>query len=121
MYRMYKPVEIPGVGQFGTGWLPPMPDLRDYTDAHPDIAPMSKKLGLGKGAAPKGPPPAVDLRAWCSPIENQQNLGSCSAHAAVGIVEYFERRAFGKYLDGSRLFVYKVTRDLLQVTGDTGA
>jgi C1A family cysteine protease len=49
------------------------------------------------------------------------NLGSCTANAAVGVVEYFERRAYGKYIDASRLFVYKTTRDLLQVTGDTGA
>jgi C1A family cysteine protease len=36
-------------------------------------------------------------------------------------VEYFERRAFGKHLDASRLFLYKVTRNLLKWTGDTGA
>jgi C1A family cysteine protease len=39
----------------------------------------------------------------------------------VGVLEYFERRAFGKHLDASRLFVYKVTRDLLGWHGDTGA
>ena len=39
----------------------------------------------------------------------------------MGIVEYFERRAFGKHIDGSCLFVYKVTRNLMGVTGDTGA
>jgi C1A family cysteine protease len=39
----------------------------------------------------------------------------------VGLVEFFERKAFNKYTDASRLFVYKVTRDLLQWTGDTGA
>jgi C1A family cysteine protease len=36
-------------------------------------------------------------------------------------VEYFERRAFGKYINASRLFIYKATRDLLGMTGDTGA
>jgi len=39
----------------------------------------------------------------------------------VGIVEYFQRRAFGKHIEGSRLFVYKTTRNMMQVTGDTGA
>lgn len=106
----------------GTGWLPPLPDLRDYTDAEPEIAPMAKKLGL---AATKKSQPAipasVDLRAWCSPVENQKGLGSCTAHAGVGVVEYFQRRAFGKHIEGSRLFVYKATRNLMQVTGDTGA
>jgi C1A family cysteine protease len=66
-------------------------------------------------------PGRIDLRAWCSPIEDQRNIGSCTANASVGIVEYFERRAFGKHLDGSRLFVYKATRNLLGLTGDTGA
>jgi C1A family cysteine protease len=39
----------------------------------------------------------------------------------VGIYEYFERRAFGKHLDASRLFLYKVTRNMSHWTGDTGA
>jgi C1A family cysteine protease len=66
-------------------------------------------------------PATVDLRQWCSAIEDQQSLGSCTAHAAVGLMEYFERKAFGKHIDASRLFVYKVTRDLIGVVGDTGA
>ncbi len=66
-------------------------------------------------------PASVDLRAWCSPIEDQESIGSCTAHAGVGIVEYFERRAFGKHIDASRLFLYKATRNLLRWTGDTGA
>jgi C1A family cysteine protease len=37
------------------------------------------------------------------------------------MVEYFERKAFGRYIDASRLFLYKVTRDLLRLQGDTGA
>jgi C1A family cysteine protease len=39
----------------------------------------------------------------------------------VGLIEYYERRAFGDHLDASRLFLYKVTRNLLHWTGDTGA
>jgi C1A family cysteine protease len=67
------------------------------------------------------PPVQVDLRQYCSPIENQGGLGSCTANAAAGIVEYFENRAHKKYIDGSRLFIYKTTRNLMGVTGDTGA
>jgi C1A family cysteine protease len=77
-----------------------------------------------KAHAPKmltAPPTSVDLRQWCSPIEDQEQLGSCTANAAAGIVEYFERRAFGRHVDASRLFIYKSTRNLLGLVGDTGA
>jgi C1A family cysteine protease len=100
-------------------------DPRDYLVDHPKIKPMTDKLTARlKALRPKtlGPPPtSTDLRKWCSPIESQGGLGSCTANAAVGVVEYYERRAFGKHLDGSRLFVYKATRNLIGVTGDTGA
>ena len=104
-----------------TGWIPPKPDLRDYTEEQEDVAKMVKKLKLGKTGKRKAAAKTVDLREWCSPIEQQGDLGSCTAQAAVGIVEYFQNRAFGKFIDGSRLFVYKATRNLMQVNGDTGA
>jgi C1A family cysteine protease len=66
-------------------------------------------------------PGAVDLRQWCSPVEDQRMLGSCTAHAGAGIIEYYERKAFGKHIDASRLFLYKVTRNLMKMKGDTGA
>jgi C1A family cysteine protease len=121
MYGSYELLEISELGRpVGTGWLPPLPDLRDYTSEAPEIVAISKKLGLSSTEKLKLPA-AVDLRAWCSPIENQKSLGACTAHAAVGVVEYFQRRSFGKHIDGSRLFIYKTTRNLMQVTGDTGA
>jgi hypothetical protein len=107
------------------GWRPEMVDLRDYRPDHDEVAPMLGR-GRARGAArksaakPKAPAKA-DLRKWCSPIEDQGELGSCTAHAAVGLVEYFERRASGKHVDASRLFVYKATRRLMGETGDTGA
>jgi C1A family cysteine protease len=123
MYGTYQLVNLTETEAcVGTGWLPPMPDLRDYTEAEPGIAQISKKLGLSPGKKPATAlPETVDLRQWCSPVENQKGLGSCTAHAGVGVVEYFQNRAFGKHLEGSRLFVYKATRNLMQVTGDTGA
>jgi C1A family cysteine protease len=121
MYAMYKQVTNSETQEkHGTGWLPPMPDLRDYSDEHREVAPLTKKLGLGVRKGMKLQTSA-DLRQWCAKIENQGNLGSCTANAAVGIIEYFQRRAYGKNIEGSRLFVYKTTRNLLGVTGDTGA
>ena len=122
MYTMYKKVEIQETGEIvSTGWLPPLPDLRDYTEEQPEIASMVKRLGLSPTRKMKALPIQVDLRSYCSPIENQGNLGSCTAHAGMGLIEYFERRAFKKHIDGSRLFLYKNTRNLMDVTGDTGA
>ena len=115
----------------GMGWLPDYPDIRDYgpeqtevprrlkasgQDAEPSISNMLATAGVGKRS-----PGSADLREWFSPIEDQGQIGSCTAHAGVGLVEYFERRAFGKHIDASRLFLYKVTRDLLHWEGDTGA
>lgn len=121
--RPFGYVEIPETHQVvGTGWLPGNPDLRDYTDEHPEIMKMVENLGITKAKRAKATLSAqVDLRQWCSPVENQGNLGSCTANAAVGIVEYFEKRGYGRYIDGSRLFLYKATRSLLGWVGDTGA
>ncbi|TRT79982.1 MAG: cysteine protease [Microcystis aeruginosa Ma_AC_P_19900807_S299] len=112
------------------GWLPDYPDIRDLTPESEVVAPRLRALGqlpvkamlaqVGAGA-PTALPASVNLRPWFSPIEDQKTIGSCTAHAGVGLVEYFERRAFGKHLDASRLFLYKVTRNLLHWTGDTGA
>ena len=117
---------------YGMGWLRDYPDFRDYTVNNDDVAPRLKALGqrsvkanLNQVGVLKAPVPTllatIDLRQWCSPIEDQRGLGSCTANAGVGIMEYFERRAFGTHLDASRLFLYKVTRELLGWTGDTGA
>ena len=105
----------------GTGWLPDWPDFRDYTPDHPEVRPLLEPLRIAEPIEGLGLSPVADLRAWFSPIENQGGIGSCTANAGVGVLEYFERRAFGKHIDASRLFLYTVTRDLLGWTGDTGA
>ncbi|MDY3014553.1 MAG: C1 family peptidase [Evtepia sp.] len=104
-----------------TGWLPPLPDMRDYSDEHPVISELTKKLGVMKKDSETEIPSSVDLREWCSPVEDQLSLGSCTANSAVGMVEYFQRRAYGIHIEGSRLFVYKTTRKLMLSSGDSGA
>lgn len=114
------------------GWLPDLPSINDFTFDTDTVSAralaagetMSVKGALKKTKAQKAPsalPATVDLRAWCSPVENQGALGSCTANAGVGLVEYYERRAYGIHIDASRLFLYKVSRNLLRWTGDTGA
>jgi len=107
-------------GKLGMGWLPDYPDFRDYTVEHNAVNGMLAKVGTSKPLK-AGLPVTTDLRPWCPPIENQGSLGSCTANAGVAMVEYFERRAFGKHVDASRLFLYKATRNMLHWTGDTGA
>ena len=117
----------------GMGWLPDYPDFRDLTIHHDQVSqrlfnlgqkvPIKKmlaKIGVYKKAK-ASLPGSVDLREWFSAIEDQGSLGSCTANAGVGLVEYFERKAFQKYIDASRLFLYKATRNLMHETGDTGA
>jgi C1A family cysteine protease len=106
--------------KFGMGWQRDLPDIRDYTPDHDKIGELfhkSKALKPPQAGITKN----VDLSDHCSPIENQGSLGSCTANAGAGLIEYYERRAFGEHLDASRLFLYKVTRNLLHWTGDTGA
>lgn len=102
----------------GMGWIPDYPDFRDY---HPDNEEISKLMKPVMRAKTLKAQQSVDLREWCSPVEDQGQIGSCTANAGVGIVEYFEQRAFNEYIDASRLFLYKTTRNLLQLSGDTGA
>lgn len=103
---------------YAFGWIPDLPDFRDYTKDGEEIRKILKPENRRKAVKL---PFAVDLRAWCSPIENQGNLGACTAHAGVGLIEYYERKSSGKHIDASRLFLYKVTRNLMKTKGDTGA
>ena len=49
----------------------------------------------------------VDLREWCSPIEDQLHLGSCVGQAIVGAFELMLNKKYPKnFKDLSRLFVY---------------
>jgi C1A family cysteine protease len=105
---------------YAMGWIHEYPDIRDYSPRHEKIAPLLDKMDL-RATDKEGIPSKMDLRQWCPPVEDQMDLGSCTANAGAGMIEYFERRAFGKHVDASRLFLYKTTRNLLRKTGDTGA
>lgn len=120
--------------RFGMGWIPDLPDFRDYTVKYDKVSQrlralgqkdsintMLKKVGILEPVGEGTLPTSVDLRQWCSPIENQGSINSCTANAGVGLVEYYERRAFGRHIDASRLFLYKTTRNMLKWTGDYGA
>lgn len=122
----------------GKGWLKDLPDFRDNVPTTNELTKKQESKGIKKSVSAilsevnatykkatklKEKPLSTkeDLRQWCSPVEDQGGLGACTAHAGIGLYEYYERRAFGKYIDGSRLFLYKATRNLLGWKGDDGA
>ena len=80
------------------GWLPDIPDKRDllYSVIKPRV-----KL-----------PHKVDLRESCSQVEQQGKLGSCTANALSGNIEYLDNFSDPGYTDVSRLFIYYNEREL---------
>ena len=114
------------------GWLPDWPDFRDKTDTDDQIS--TRLFGLGQTdsiktmkarvtssqSASDPLPLSVNLSSWFSPAKDQGELGSCTANAAASLIEYFEYRAFGKFTEPSRLFLYKTARNLLHQSGDSG-
>lgn len=118
---------------YAMGWIRDYPDFRDFTAEHDKVPSrltaagqtrtvreMLDKVGILR-AEKSDLPVETDLTSWCPPIEDQGKIGSCTAHAGVALLEYFERKAFGNHIDASRLFLYKTTRNLLHLTGDSGA
>ncbi len=90
------------------GWLPDIPDQRDflYTGIRPAL-----RL-----------PKTVDLRPYCSTVEDQGALGSCTANALAGNLEFLDEKASPGWTDVSRLFIYYNER-LVEgtVSSDSGA
>ncbi len=71
-------------------------------EAHPSAAPSIDATS----ASASGLPSRVDLRGMCSPVEDQGDVGSCAANAAVGALEYHQRLTKQPMIDLSRLYVY---------------
>lgn len=91
----------------GMGWIPDLPDKRDHAYKLRKFARF---------------PSSVDLREYCSAVEDQGELGSCTAQALVGALEFLENKTEGQYTDYSRLFLYYNERVYLGLQNeDSGA
>lgn len=111
----------------GMGWIPDLPDPRDYTYRHPEILPLLRQL---KPPNRQQLADELDLRKgeagelFLTEVDDQGPLNSSAAFATLSLVEYFERRMYGRTFEGSRRFLYKVARNLRikssRITGDTG-
>src|SRR4051812_50125888 len=80
---------------YAMGWVRDLPDIRDFTTGHEEIAGILNARPVGDTICADAPKldARVDLRQWCSPIEDQRDIGSCTAKASGGVVQDFERRA----------------------------
>jgi C1A family cysteine protease len=96
------------------GWRRDAPDHRDYTVRHSRVRRMLERLR----ATNQSRPASVDWREYCLPVQDQQDLGTSSAHACVGLCQYFQRRATGQAIAPSRLFLHA---NALRLSGCEGA
>jgi C1A family cysteine protease len=92
------------------GWVPDLPDARDYMYA----APMATMAKL---------PTKVDLRSHCPPVYDQGQLGSCTGNAIAGAVQFDrEKQKLKPDFVPSRLFIYYCERVIEgTVESDAGA
>jgi C1A family cysteine protease len=87
------------------GWVPDLPDQRDFLYAAP--SPVQKKI-----------PSKMDLSKKCPPVYNQGQLGSCTANAIGAAIEFDQKKRFVP----SRLFIYYNERVIEgSVASDSGA
>jgi C1A family cysteine protease len=91
------------------GWNPDLPDHRDIRFGA--VYRVPKKL-----------PAKADLRPFCPPVEDQGELGSCTAHALTGALEFLEKKDGLAIVQMSRLFLYYNERAVEHtVSSDSGA
>jgi C1A family cysteine protease len=91
------------------GWVPDRPDQRDHLYS----APLMELKVI---------PPKVDLTPQCPPVYDQGQLGSCTANAIAGAIEFDLMKEKKPDFPPSRLFIYYNERVIEHtVNSDSGA
>ncbi len=93
------------------GWHPDVADHRDYTLSHETGVSLLRRLKLPSRKR-RELPERVDWREYCGPVEDQEDMPTSPAHACVGLIQQFERRASGRSIRISRLFIHSAARRL---------
>lgn len=87
------------------GWVPDLPDQRDFLYAAP--TPIQRSI-----------PSKMDLSDKCPPVFDQGQLGSCTANAIGAAIEFDQKKRFVP----SRLFIYYNERAMEgTIDSDSGA
>lgn len=125
--------------KFSAGWQPEDHDPHDWTFERPEILkvlgsgleerfPAPPTPGAGEATTspePAGPtcfdelcqvaapmtPAKVDLRKWTGRVHHQGGFPTCNVHVVASLLEYFERRSFGRTIAPSRRFLFKVAKN----------
>lgn len=106
--------------ELGTGWLPEGRDRRDHTIQRKSVASALERMGITALLdGPKPLPASVDLRRKCPPVFFQGGYNDCTANVVATLVEYFHKRAGNRTGLISRLFLWKVARNLAGVHGNS--
>ena len=88
----------------GLGWRPDVPDFRDFSPSHDTIRDHLERLREGQHALEEQA--NVDLREFFArDAPDQAGFNASSAFACAAIVEYFEYRAHGRFIEPSALFL----------------
>ena len=110
------------------GWNKDHNDPRDLHIKHEQVKPFLLKTAIFGDEEGKEVPKRylIGDHVILPEIKDQGQLGSCTANAAAYMYEAFLRllQSSGEPapdLQFNRLFIYKATRNLLHLTGDTGA
>lgn len=109
-----------GFTPLGLGWRRDAPDFRDWTVGSPQAKELLKSIKQKRGTRSKKQQ-KQDLREYFPPVQDQQCLEASPAHACIGLVEYFTRRALGKTMPFARLFLHQCAQKLLLTERGAGA